>query len=62
MWTNALYAFSMLCVVTGIAVFVAFRKNTVEEARGRLSASIVALVSWPGRFFAYRSGHGAHAI
>jgi hypothetical protein len=62
MWTDFLYSFSVLCLLIGIAIFIAFRKDTVEEARGRLSTSVVALVSWPGRFMSYRSGHGAHAI
>lgn len=59
---TALYALSLALFAAGIVVFVAFRNDTVEEARGRLRHGLVITVSWPGRFIAYRSGHGAHAM
>jgi hypothetical protein len=57
---KALYTLAVLLLVVGIVIYTVFRNKTIDEARGMLSTGIVALVSWPVRYFTYRSGHGRH--
>jgi hypothetical protein len=51
---------SAVLLVVGVVIVLVFRNDTVEEARGRLSHIATLAVSWPGRYFRYRSGHGRH--
>ncbi len=60
-WTGVSYLTAVASCLAGMLVYFVFRKNTVEEARSRVSQFVHALVSWPGRFVTYRSGHGKHA-
>jgi hypothetical protein len=59
---KALYTLAVLLLVAGIVIYSVFRDKTIDEARGMLSTGIVAAVSWPVRFIAYRSGHGRHTV
>lgn len=51
---------SAALLVAGLVIVLVFRNDTVEEARGRISYITTLAVSWPGRYFRYRSGHGRH--
>jgi hypothetical protein len=53
---------SAVLLVAGLVIVLVFRNDTVEEARGRISHTLNLAVSWPGRYFRYRSGHGRHAV
>jgi flagellar basal body-associated protein FliL len=58
---NLLIGLSIVLLAIGVVIFTVFRKNTVEEARSRVAHVVIVAVSWPARFFTYRSGHGKHA-
>jgi hypothetical protein len=62
MLARALEIASILLVMLGIAIYAVFRDKTIDEARGILSVAFIAVVSWPVRYFTYRSGHGRHAV
>lgn len=54
------YWISGLLTLAGIVIYVAFGRDTPDEARGRIHHGLLVLTSWPGRFIRYRSGHGRH--
>jgi hypothetical protein len=58
---NVFYLICVLLLAAGVMVFVVFRNKTVDEARSMLANVVVVAVTWPYRFFSYRSGHGLHA-
>jgi hypothetical protein len=59
-FADLMYIVSALLAVAGVVVYVAFRRDTVEEARGRITQGLTLLTSWPVRFLGYRSGQGRH--
>lgn len=56
MWTDILYASSIMLFLIASFIYLVFRKDTVDEAKRRVTGW------WPARFLAYRSGHGKHAL
>jgi hypothetical protein len=60
MLAKALEIFAVVLIVIGIAIYTIFRDKTIDEARTMLGMGFVSLVSWPGRYFTYRSGSGKH--
>jgi len=39
-----------------------FKGVDLTTPRNQVTQAGLVLVSWPARFMAYRSGHGAHAV
>lgn len=55
--------FGAILVLIFILMAAFWGRSIVEDvARSRAAHYLLTLLSWPARFFAYRSGHGRHAL